>query len=250
MGGNEIGSDPVSGARCSSISYGGESAQARHVHPGERPNVTLLRGRSQGDLVRSRCRDGWGRCFRATPPMPRGSGRRRTDHGCRSDRRCDSGASASRRAWSPARLPYSKEKKGHGTGNLVEGPLDPRSTVAIVDDVATTGGSSIQAIDAVEAMHCKVALVIVMLDRLEGAADAFASRGVAFRPLLTIRDLGVEPLPAGLLVGRKWEVFQPDSEIFGRQVMETSLHRTLKERYALGERTARDRRRAISGRRR
>ena len=44
-----------------------------------------------------------------------------------------------------------KEAKTHGTGNLVEGPLEPGSTVAIVDDVATTGGSSLQAVDAVEA---------------------------------------------------------------------------------------------------
>ena len=70
--------------------------------------------------------------------------------------------------------------------------------MAIVDDVATTGGSSIQAVQAVEAMGCKVALVVVVLDRLEGAAAAFAARGLPFRPLLTIRDLGVEPLPPGL----------------------------------------------------
>jgi orotate phosphoribosyltransferase len=88
-----------------------------------------------------------------------------------------------------------KEAKSHGTGNLIEGPLEPGSTVAIVDDVATTGGSSIQAIQAVEAINCKVAIVVVVLDRLEGASAAFAARGVPFSPLLTIRDLGVEPLP-------------------------------------------------------
>ena len=88
-----------------------------------------------------------------------------------------------------------KEAKAHGTGNLVEGPLEPGSTVAILDDVATTGGSSIQAVQAVEALGCKVAVVIVVLDRLEGAGAAFAARGLPFRPLLTIRDLGVEPLP-------------------------------------------------------
>ena len=87
-----------------------------------------------------------------------------------------------------------KQAKGHGTGNLVEGPLEPGSTVAIVDDVATTGGSSLLAVDAVEALGCKVAVVIAVLDRLEGAADNFAARGLAFRSILTIRDLGVEPL--------------------------------------------------------
>jgi orotate phosphoribosyltransferase len=42
-------------------------------------------------------------------------------------------------------------------------------------------------------MGCKVAVVIVVLDRLEGAAAAFAGRGLPFEALLTIRDLGVEP---------------------------------------------------------
>lgn len=87
-----------------------------------------------------------------------------------------------------------KEAKAHGTGQLVEGPLEPGATVVIVDDVATTGGSSLQAVAAVEALGCKVACVIVVLDRLEGAAAAFEAKGLAFEALLTIRDLGVEPL--------------------------------------------------------
>jgi orotate phosphoribosyltransferase len=87
-----------------------------------------------------------------------------------------------------------KEAKGHGTGQLVEGPVEPGSVVAIVDDVATTGGSAMQAIAAVEAIGCRVALVIAVLDRLEGARDAFSARGIDFRALVTIRDLGVEPL--------------------------------------------------------
>ncbi len=88
-----------------------------------------------------------------------------------------------------------KEAKSHGTGNLIEGPLEQGATVVIVDDVATTGGSSIQAVQAVEAIGCKVALVVVVLDRLEGASEVFAARGLPFHPLLTIRDLGIEPLP-------------------------------------------------------
>jgi len=87
-----------------------------------------------------------------------------------------------------------KEAKTHGTGRLVEGPVESGETVAIVDDVATTGGSSLQAVAAVEALGCKVACVIVVLDRLEGAAEAFAAKGLDFHSLVTIRDLGVEPL--------------------------------------------------------
>ena len=88
-----------------------------------------------------------------------------------------------------------KEAKAHGTGQLVEGPLQPGTRVVIVDDVATTGGSSLQAVAAVESLGCRVARVVVVLDRLEGAAEAFAARGLDFRSLVTIRDLGVEPLP-------------------------------------------------------
>jgi orotate phosphoribosyltransferase len=87
-----------------------------------------------------------------------------------------------------------KEAKGHGTGRLVEGPLEPGQSVAILDDVATTGGSSLQAVAAIEGMGATVACVIVVLDRLEGAAEAFAAKGLPFHALTTIRDLGVEPL--------------------------------------------------------
>jgi orotate phosphoribosyltransferase len=87
-----------------------------------------------------------------------------------------------------------KEVKGHGTGRLIEGPLEKGMHVVIVDDVATTGGSSLQAVDAVEAFGCKVDMVIAVLDRLEGAAEAIAARGISFRALVSIRDLGVEPL--------------------------------------------------------
>ena len=87
-----------------------------------------------------------------------------------------------------------KQAKQHGTAQLIEGPLNRGEIVAIVDDVATTGGSALQAADAVEAFGCRVGLVLVVLDRLEGAAEAFQARGLTFESLATIRDLGVEPL--------------------------------------------------------
>jgi len=87
-----------------------------------------------------------------------------------------------------------KEAKGHGTGKLVEGPLEPGMTVVVVDDVATTGGSSLKAVEAVQAMGCKVACVIAMLDRLEGATANFAKVGLPLHALCTIEDLGVKPL--------------------------------------------------------
>jgi orotate phosphoribosyltransferase len=84
-----------------------------------------------------------------------------------------------------------KEPKDHGTKKLVEGPLEGGMTVVIVEDVATTGQSALQAADAVLAMGCHVEAIIAVVDRLEGAAEACAAKGIPFRPLLTIRDLGI-----------------------------------------------------------
>ena len=87
-----------------------------------------------------------------------------------------------------------KAAKTHGTGQLVEGPIQAGMNVVVVEDVTTTGGSALQAVNAVEAAGCQVVGVLTLLDRLEGAATAFAHRGLKFHALVTIRDLGVEPL--------------------------------------------------------
>lgn len=86
-----------------------------------------------------------------------------------------------------------KEPKGHGLQKYVEGPVSPGDDVVIVEDVVTTGGSSLLAIERAEEFGLKIAGVITIIDRLEGGAAAFAERGYNFTSLLTIRDLGVEP---------------------------------------------------------
>ncbi|MGD9720607.1 MAG: orotate phosphoribosyltransferase [Pirellulales bacterium] len=86
-----------------------------------------------------------------------------------------------------------KEAKGHGTQKYVEGPVSPGDEVVIVEDVVTTGGSSLAAIERVEEFGLKVRRVVAIIDRLEGGASAFTSRGYRFDSLLTVRDLGVEP---------------------------------------------------------
>jgi orotate phosphoribosyltransferase len=85
-----------------------------------------------------------------------------------------------------------KESKGHGTNRYVEGPVQPGDTVAIVEDVVTTGGSSIQAIERVQQFGLKVTCVAAIIDRLEGGAAAFTALGIPFVSLLTIRDFGIE----------------------------------------------------------
>ena len=86
-----------------------------------------------------------------------------------------------------------KEAKGHGTNRYVEGPVRQGQRVAIVEDVVTTGGSSLDAIARVEEFGLKVARVVAIIDRMEGGREAFAERGYPLESLLTIRDFGIEP---------------------------------------------------------
>lgn len=86
-----------------------------------------------------------------------------------------------------------KDPKGHGTNQYVEGPVRPGDEAVIVEDVVTTGGSSMAAIDRAQAFGLKVIQVIGIVDRMEGGAEAFAKKGYTFASLFTIRDFGIEP---------------------------------------------------------
>jgi orotate phosphoribosyltransferase len=86
-----------------------------------------------------------------------------------------------------------KEPKGHGTQRYIEGPIDPTDKVVIVDDVATTGGSSLLAAERVIDFGCQVVQAVAIVDRLQGAAANFADRGIEFRALLTVEAFGVKP---------------------------------------------------------
>jgi len=76
--------------------------------------------------------------------------------------------------------------KEHGTMRKIEGHLKQGSRVAIVDDVLTTGGSVSRAIEAVEAVKCKVVKVMVLVDRHEGGSDDLKRRGYDFIALLSV----------------------------------------------------------------
>lgn len=71
--------------------------------------------------------------------------------------------------------------------------MNDGQTVVIVEDVVTTGGSSLKAIERVEACGLKVQEVLAIVDRLEGGREAFEERGYRLRTLFTIRDFGIEP---------------------------------------------------------
>lgn len=84
-----------------------------------------------------------------------------------------------------------KEAKQHGTGKFVEGPFEAGESLVIVEDVVTTGGSSLLAIERCEAVGLKVKRVLAIIDRLEGGREAFAAKGYELTTLFTVKDFGV-----------------------------------------------------------
>lgn len=71
-----------------------------------------------------------------------------------------------------------KEPKGHGRGKQIEGNFKEGDQVVVVDDVITTGGSTIQAIDVIEAAGGVVKFALVLVDREEGGRAAIEARGI------------------------------------------------------------------------
>jgi len=84
-----------------------------------------------------------------------------------------------------------KEAKKHGLAKRIEGGFRAGQAVALVEDTMTTGGSTLEALDVVEEAGGKVARVLCIVDRGEGAAEAFARRGLALESLYTRADLPV-----------------------------------------------------------
>lgn len=86
-----------------------------------------------------------------------------------------------------------KESKDHGTGRQVEGPVHAGDRVAMLEDVVTSGGSSLKAIQHARDFGLKVERIITIIDRQAGGREKFEAEGVRFDSLLTLSDLGIEP---------------------------------------------------------
>ena len=84
-----------------------------------------------------------------------------------------------------------KERKQHGLQRWVEGPLlEPGERCLIVEDVVTTGGSTVKAIERVREEGFEIAAVLSVLDRLAGGGEAIAAAaGAPYIPLTTIDDV-------------------------------------------------------------
>ena len=86
-----------------------------------------------------------------------------------------------------------KTAKEHGRQKRIEGNFSPGNSVVVVDDVITTGGSTIQAIDAIEEAGGQIAFVILLVDREEGGCANIEKRGHKVIPIFTRAELTDKP---------------------------------------------------------
>lgn len=88
-------------------------------------------------------------------------------------------AYASALAGAPIRaFTVRKEAKAHGTGKLIEGPYQAGDRVVVIEDVITTGGSALRAVEAVRAAGGTVLGVLSVVDREEGGREAIEAAGL------------------------------------------------------------------------
>jgi orotate phosphoribosyltransferase len=82
-----------------------------------------------------------------------------------------------------------KEPKDHGTKELIEGEVKPGDKFVVVEDVATTGGSTLKVVNALRAKGANVIRAIVVVDRDEGAAQLLTEHGVELVSIFKVKDL-------------------------------------------------------------
>jgi orotate phosphoribosyltransferase len=84
-----------------------------------------------------------------------------------------------------------KEPKDHGTSKYIEGSenLPPGAKVLVLEDVVTTGGSSVKAIERLRAAGYHPEAVLTVVDREQGGAEVFSKLGVRFLSLLTLTEI-------------------------------------------------------------
>ncbi len=82
-----------------------------------------------------------------------------------------------------------KRAKNHGTGKGIEGPISPGLPVIIVDDVVTTGGATVTAIERALEAGLKILKVVPLVDRQEGGREAVEAFGLMYDPVFTKEEL-------------------------------------------------------------
>ena len=86
-----------------------------------------------------------------------------------------------------------KAAKQHGTGRRIEGNFAPGAPVVVLEDVITSGGSALQAIEAIRAEGGQVLGVLAVVDRDQGGRQAVEAAGIVVVALTTSNDLGLSP---------------------------------------------------------
>lgn len=90
-----------------------------------------------------------------------------------------------------------KEPKNRGTGRQIEGvDIGPGHRVVVVEDVVSTGGSMLDAIDAVQASGAEIVAVTTMLDRGDVASASLAARSIPYFPITGYADFDMDPVTA------------------------------------------------------
>jgi orotate phosphoribosyltransferase len=89
-----------------------------------------------------------------------------------------------------------KEAKAHGTGKLIEGPFQATDRVVVIEDVITTGGSALKAVEAVRSAGATVLGVLAVVDREEGGREALHAAGLSVVTLARASDI-LARMPAG-----------------------------------------------------
>jgi orotate phosphoribosyltransferase len=86
-----------------------------------------------------------------------------------------------------------KAAKDYGTSNRIEGVYEEGERVCLVEDVVTSGGALLEAVEALREADLRVGTAICVVDREEGGADALARHGVRLRPIFRAADVLIEP---------------------------------------------------------
>ncbi len=83
------------------------------------------------------------------------------------------------------------KKKDYGTAKQSEGVVNPGDAVVLVEDVATTGGQALEAVESLKEVGADVLAIVATIDRLEGARENVEAKGLIFESLFTKADLGI-----------------------------------------------------------
>lgn len=96
-------------------------------------------------------------------------------------------------AWSTNPIPaliIRKKPKGHGTQAYIEGPsLSPGAKIVVLEDVVTTGGSALTAVERLQDAGYHVTQILSLVDRDQGGSELYQSRGIDFHALFSISEI-------------------------------------------------------------